>query len=130
MRFIAIFAATVFVAGCQTSAELTASFDEAKPAPASVKSAIVDAARDFLYDPYSVRDAEISYMQLNKRSGLHWLCVKANTKNQMGGYTGRQAIEVIVKDGKLVGNLPNSAACRNTQLRWQKFHKLEALRNI
>ncbi|WP_289994740.1 hypothetical protein [Aquibium sp. ELW1220] len=118
------------LAACQSSAELQTSMQTAEPAPASVKAAIVNDARDFLADPYSIRDAEISYMQLNGRSGLHWVCVRANAKNAMGGYTGRQAIEVIVRNGQLVGNLPNSAACRNPTLRWQKFPELEALRDL
>ena len=118
------------LSGCQTQAELQTAMVEAKPAPASVKSAIVSDARDYLVDPYSVRDAEISYMQFNKHSGLHWVCVKANAKNRMGGYTGRQAVEVWVRNGRLAGNLPNSPACNNPSLKWQAFPELEGLRNI
>lgn len=118
------------LSGCQTQAELQAAMVEAKPAPASVKSAIVSDARDYLVDPYSVRDAEISYMQFNKHSGLHWICVKANSKNRMGGYTGRQAVEVLVRNGQLAGNLPNSPACSNPSLKWQAFPELESLKNI
>ena len=102
----------------------------AKPASSSVKMAIVNDARDFLADPYSIRDAEISYMQLNARSGIHWVCIKANAKNPMGGYSGRQALEVLVRDGKLVGNVPNSPACSISTLRWQPFPELEALREL
>ncbi|MCK7611125.1 hypothetical protein [Roseibium sediminicola] len=130
MRSLFIVAIAFILAGCQTSAELQAAIDQAKPVPASTKTQIVDAARDYLVDPYSVRDAEISYMQLNKHSGLHWLCVKANSKNRLGGYAGRQAVEITVRDGKLYGYLVNSAACNNSALRWQPFPKLEALRSI
>lgn len=130
MRSLAIVLTAFIVAGCQTSAELQASIDQAKPVPASIQAEIVNAARDYLVDPYSVRDAEISYMQLNKHSGLYWLCVKANSKNRMGGYVGRQAVEITVRDGKIFGYLVNSAACNNSALRWQSFPKLEALRSI
>ncbi|WP_321345520.1 hypothetical protein [Breoghania sp.] len=131
MKKIAIMiAAAALLAGCQSTAELQASFEQAKPAPASVKAAIVDAARDYLYDPYSVRDAEISYMQLIRQNGLHWLCVKANAKNQLGGYGGRQTVEVVLRNGKIVGKQANSPACRNPSLRWQSFHQLEALRRL
>ena len=118
------------LAGCQSPTEQQASIDRGTPASGSVKAAIVKDTRDFLVDPYSIRDAEISYMQFNARSGLHWLCVKANAKNQMGGYTGRQAVEVWVRNGQLVGNLPNSPACNLPALRWQPFPELEKLRDI
>ncbi|MDH6265652.1 hypothetical protein M2360_001042 [Rhizobium sp. SG_E_25_P2] len=118
------------LSGCQTQAELQTAMTEAKPAPASVKAAIVRDARDYLVDPYSVRDAEISYMQFNKHSKLHWVCVKANAKNRMGGYTGRQAVEVVVRNGQLVSNLPNSPACNSPSLKWQAFPELEALRQL
>lgn len=114
----------------QSSEEVKTSFAQATPATASVKAQIVKDTRDFLVDPYSIRDAEISYVQFNNRSGLHWVCVKANAKNRMGGYTGRQVIEVWVKDGKLAGNVPHSQACHNPSLRWQPFPELEALRDI
>lgn len=120
----------VVVAGCQSAEEVQLSLEGAKPAPASVKAQIVRDARDFLVDPYSIRDAEISYMQLNTPSGVHWLCVKANAKNQMGGYVGRQSIEVDVKNGVLVGNVPHSAACNLPTLRWQSFPELEALQSL
>lgn len=120
----------MLLTACQTTEEIQESFEKAKPAPQAVKAAIVRDARDFLADPYSIRDAEISYMQLNTRSGIHWLCVKANAKNAMGGYTGRQALEVWVRAGQLVGNVPNSPACRQPSLRWQPFPELEALRNL
>ncbi|WP_415717715.1 hypothetical protein [Roseibium sp.] len=130
LRLITFVAIAGMLAGCQTAAELQAAIDQAKPVPASIQSDIANAARDYLVDPYSVRDAEISYMQLNKHSGLHWLCVKANSKNRMGGYAGRQAVEITVRDGKLFNYLVNSPACKNSSLRWRPFPKLEALRNI
>lgn len=129
-RIIFVIVATVGVAGCQTQGELQDAINDAKPASATIKAAIVKDARDYLVDPYSVRDAEISYLQFNKHSGLHWLCVKANAKNRMGGYTGRQAVEVWVRSGQLAGNLPNSPACNNPSMKWQAFPELEALRSL
>ena len=123
-------AAILVLAGCQSQGELQTAINDARPASALVKTAIVKDARDYLVDPYSVRDAEISYVQFNKHSGLHWLCVKANAKNRMGGYSGRQAVEVWIRNGQLAGNLPNSPACNNPSLKWQGFPELEALRSI
>jgi hypothetical protein len=109
---------------------MQAAIAQATPVPASIKAAVVKDARDVLFDPYSVRDAEIGYMQYNKHSGLHWFCVKANAKNRMGAYVGRQAMEIWVRNGALAGNLPNSPACANAAMRWQPFPELEALRAI
>lgn len=130
LRLLFVAALTLVLAACQSSSERQASIDQAVPAPASVKAAIVRDARDYLVDPYSIRDAEISYMQFNARSGLHWLCVKANARNRMGGYVGRQALEVWVRAGELAGNLPNSPACNLPTMRWQPFPELEALRDL
>jgi hypothetical protein len=129
LRKSTIVAAAIALAGCQTSEELQTAVQQAAPAPAPIKAQIVSFARDYLVDPYSVRDAEISYMQFNKHSGLHWICVKANAKNRMGGYTGRQAVEVWVRNGVVTGNLPNSPACANSAMQWQPFPELEALRD-
>lgn len=130
MKYAYFLAFAVTLVGCQTAEEVRVSFEQARPAPSAVKAQIVRDARDYLVDPYSIRDAEISFMQFNNRSGLHWLCVKANAKNRMGGYVGRQAIEVWVKDGRLAGNVPNSLACNSSALKWQAFPELEALRNL
>lgn len=130
MKRLIVFAVVLALAGCQSSEEVKNAFAKAAPAPESVKAQIVHDARDFLADPYSIRDAEISYMQLNVRSGIYWLCAKANAKNLMGGYSGRQAIEIWVRNGRLVGNVPNSAACNHPSLQWQPFPELEALKNI
>lgn len=130
MKYTILLAMAVALVGCQTADEVRISYEQGRPASSAIKSQIVRDARDYLVDPYSIRDAEISFMQFNNRSGLHWLCVKANAKNRMGGYVGRQAIEVWVRDGKLAGNVPNSPACNSSSLRWQAFPELEALRNL
>jgi hypothetical protein len=118
------------VAGCQTVEEVEISLAQSVPPSPVIKAAIVNDARDFLVDPYSIRDAEISNVQLNSKSGLRWLCVKANARNALGGYAGRQAIEVVVRGERLVGNVPSSAACSNPSLKWQPFPELESLRDI
>ncbi|MGB6119092.1 MAG: hypothetical protein WBF87_12810 [Mesorhizobium sp.] len=130
MKNAIIVAAALALAGCQTSEELHSAVAMSQPVPPAIKAAIVAAARDTLVDPYSVRDAEISHMMFNAKSGLHWVCVKANSKNRMGGYTGRQALEVWVRNGQLAGNLPNSPACNLPSLRWEPFTELEALKSL
>ncbi|TPK53801.1 MULTISPECIES: hypothetical protein [unclassified Mesorhizobium] len=130
MKKLIVVAAALALAGCQSSAEMQKSIDQSTAPSATLKAAIVHDARDFLADPYSIRDAEISDVQRNPKTGIEWVCVKANAKNAMGGYTGRQTIEVDARGSMLVGNLPNSSACSNPSLKWQRFMELEALKNL
>ena len=99
------------------------------PPSASVKAQIVRDARTFLVDPYSVRDAGISNVA-TFNSGIQGICVRANSKNRMGGYTGRQNLAVLIKNGVLVGNVPNHPLCSRPDIPWREFPELEALRNL
>ncbi|MGN6779359.1 hypothetical protein [Rhizobium sp.] len=68
------------------------------------EAAIAQAARNFVFDRYSIRDAENSNVVLfNPNFGIQAVCVKAHAKNQFGGYTGRQATGISVKDGIILG---------------------------
>ncbi len=89
---------------------------------------IVKAAIDYLYDPYSVRDAEISsVVTLNKKSGLQAVCVKGNAKNRFGAYVGRQAVAVHIQNGTLAGTFPEAPGCYRKGLKYYPFPELEAL---
>lgn len=122
--------AALSLVGCQSSADMQKSIEQSTSPSEALKAAIVHDARDYLANPYSVRDAEISNVQRNPKTGIEWVCVKANAKNAMGGYTGRQTIEIDARGSALVGNLPNSPACSNPSLKWQPFGELEALKNL
>jgi hypothetical protein len=99
-----------------------------RPAPSAVRTAIVQAARDFVYDPYSIRDAEISnLMDADPGRGLQVVCVKSNAKNLMGGYTGRTTTSVRLMNGKPVSALENAAVCQSAGLRYGPFPELESL---
>ncbi|MEI4234991.1 hypothetical protein [Roseovarius sp. D22-M7] len=99
------------------------------PPSASIKAQIVRDARTFLADPYSVRDAGISNVA-TFNNGLQGVCVRANSKNKMGGYTGRQNLAVLIQNGMLVGNVPNHQLCSRPDVPWRKFPELEALRDL
>ena len=99
------------------------------PPSKSIKSQIVRDARTFLVDPYSVRDAGISNVATFS-NGTQGVCVRANSKNRSGGYTGRQNLAVIIQNGVLVGNVPNHPLCLRPDVPWRKFSELEALRNL
>lgn len=130
LKRLIVVSVALALAGCQSSAELQQSIAQSTPPSAGLKASIIHDARDYLADPYSIRDAEISNIQRNPKTGIEWVCVKANAKNAMGGYTGRQTIEIDARGSTLVGNLPNSPACSNPALRWQPFPGLEALKNL
>lgn len=101
-----------------------------RPPSAAEKAAIVSAARDYFVDPYSIRDAEISNVVRLNDQGLEAVCVKANAKNRMGGYTGRTATSVRLLKGKPMSTLENAPACAMPQMRYRPFPELENLKNV
>lgn len=74
----------MLLTSCQTAVPQSVSDSQRAPSKA-VRVAIVQAARDVAFDPYSIRDAEISHVVLlNSGAGIEAVCVKANAKNQLG----------------------------------------------
>jgi len=118
------------LSGCVTQEQVDKVFASQRPVTASEKAAIVSAARDHFIDPYSIRDAEISNVVRLNDQGLEAVCVKANARNRMGGYTGRSATSVRLLNGKPVNTLDNAPACVNPKLRYQRFPELESLKSI
>lgn len=113
------------LAGCVTAEQQLAN---QKPTTPAIRQNIANAARDVLRDPYSVRDAEISsIMPVNNGT---YVCIKANTKNGFGGYVGRQGYTVFLNGDTPIQVTGNSAWCSNPQIRYQRFHELENLKNI
>ena len=96
---------------------------------ASIKAQIVADARTFLADPYSVRDAGISNVATFS-DGTQGICVRANARNAMGGYSGRQNLAITIRNGVLTGNILNHPLCARPDLTWNAFPELEALREI
>ncbi|MPR61241.1 hypothetical protein D7027_05325 [Ochrobactrum intermedium] len=114
------------LAGCQTQSadDMLAS---QRPPTSAIKAAIVKDARDYLIDPYSVRDAEISSVMDLAGGKMQAVCVKANAKNALGGYTGRQTISVRLVGSRPVSTNPQATICAMPLLRWYPFRELENL---
>lgn len=114
------------LAGCQTVN--FADYVTNNSPTATHKMLLVAAAKEKLYDPYSVRDAELSN-QLRFPSGVVAYCGRYNAKNAMGGYTGREYVMVTFQNGILAGYFPEHAWCNANQalLRWHRFAELENL---
>jgi hypothetical protein len=123
-------AAALTLSSCMTAEQVDKVVSAAKPADQNLKALIVRDARDYLADPYSVRDAEISYVVTNPTTKNRNVCVKANAKNAFGGYTGRQTLGIGERDGRLIGNIPNAPFCSLPNLKWQPFPELEALKDL
>lgn len=125
MKFL-IFAPFLSVLSACVTIDVNEVTSNAKPATPQMRATLVEAARNTLFDPYSVRDAEISYVGTFP-NGNQFVCGKANAKNQFGGYTGRDTLAVYLRGTQLIGSENNPALCNNPNLRWQKFPELEAL---
>lgn len=118
------------LAGCVSQQEVDRVMASQRPPSAAIKAGIVHDARDYLLDPYSVRDAEISSVMDGTADGkIQFVCVKANARNAMGGYTGRQTISVRLVGARPVSTNPNALACGMPLLRWYPFKELENLKN-
>lgn len=95
----------------------------------AIKRAIVAAARDILFDPYSVRDAEISNVA-DFGNGTQGVCVKVNAKNRMGGYTGRQSHAITLSGTILISDQVNHPLCARPDVKYRPFPELEALKDL
>lgn len=97
------------LAGCVGAGQSTTA---AAPAPANYREAIVQSVKETFFDPYSIRDAAISQPMyatavfdgvtpFPKRGWI--VCVRANAKNRMGGYTGLEN-SVFLFDGDRISD--------------------------
>lgn len=118
----------LLLAGCVTMEQQVA--NQTPPTPA-MKAQIVEGARNYMADPYSIRDAEISDVWLHPTYNDPMVCVRGNAKNALGGYTGRQAhLVAFTRTGSLSNLFQNSPLCTNPKLRWQPFPEIYKLRNL
>jgi hypothetical protein len=73
--------------------------------PPDYKQIIVAAVRKHFYDPFSIRDAKVSsiFKGFNAMAYPRWsVCIEANAKSRVGGYTGLDFHLIQFLDGKLV----------------------------
>jgi hypothetical protein len=122
--------AGLVLSGCVTQEQVDKVMASQRSPTAAEKAAIVNASRDYFFDPYSIRDAEISDVVRLNDQGLEAVCVKANAKNRMGAYTGRTATSVRLIKGKPTSTLENAPACSMPQMRYRPFPELENLKSI
>jgi hypothetical protein len=72
--------------------------------PVNYRGIVAKLVRETFFDPYSIRDAEISEPVVVPSVGpVAWkVCIRANAKNRMGAYTGRKNTGIIISDGNIV----------------------------
>jgi hypothetical protein len=128
-KFFTVILTGALLSGCTPAVDHSGPIANSVPASASIKSQIVRDARDLLLDPYSIRDAEISNVA-TFADGTQGVCVKANAKNAIGGYTGRQSMAINIRNGILVGHTKNDPICARPDVVYQPFPELEALANL
>ncbi|NCU19444.1 hypothetical protein EOM89_01615 [Candidatus Falkowbacteria bacterium] len=131
--FAAMMGAGVFLAGCVETTGTQTAQPQTEP-PTNYRSAVLDHARQTFFDPYTVRDASIS-QPLQVGYGLTgqqmvWVvCVRANARNRMGGYTGIQETVVAFRgnavDPTRSGSAGGGTACRGAV--YSAFPELERL---
>lgn len=105
----------IVLAGCASSAE---PMDNIGPSPANYRDMARAHIRSHFYDPYSVRDVEVSQPFLggtvindSMESGRGWVvCVRANAKNRFGAYTGTEVTLFVAREGRVVHTIGGGAA--------------------
>ena len=106
---LALFIVTILLilAGCQTDSQQLVS----EPPPANYRQIAADHLRRTLFDPYSVRDAEIARPKPGQVyvDGMHheegWaVCWRANAKNRLGAYTGVKESIVVIRGDRVVAS--------------------------
>ncbi len=87
--------------------------------------------RSTLFDPYSVRDAQIASPKLKGSFVLTdpsegWtICVRANAKNRMGAYTGMQETVLLVRGDRVVSSTNGPAPYYCGDAQYEPFPELE-----
>ncbi|MBD9529846.1 hypothetical protein [Paracoccus sp. PAR01] len=114
------------LAACTTTDTYSDAIAKSVPPSAAVKAVIVAGAESLIYDPSSIRKAEISNVA-TLPDGLQGVCVRADSKNVSGNYIGVHSVGIPIRDGKLAGGALDHAICNRKDLTWQPFPELEKL---
>lgn len=125
---LAVFSALTLAACEVTPAEREAS----GPPPANFRELTLEHLRKSLFDPYSVRDAEIAHPTLKPSWVLGdppgWVvCWRGNAKNRMGGYTGISEARVLIRNGRVVSSDDGYAPYYCGNAVYEPFPELEAI---
>lgn len=116
----------LLLAACAASDNYSDIIARSTPPDAALKAEIVAGAKALLYDPASVRDAEISNVA-TLPDGLQGVCVRADSKDVSGRYLGLHSIGIPIRNGKIAGGSLDHPLCDRTDIHWQPFPELDRL---
>ncbi|MDN3711116.1 hypothetical protein QWZ10_03505 [Paracoccus cavernae] len=100
---------------------------QAVPPSAELKASIVQDAKEIVYDPRSVRNAQISNVA-TFADGTQGVCVRADVKNAQGVYMGAHNMGLRIRDGKRDVAALEHPLCERADITWQPFPELEGKR--
>ncbi|WP_423210978.1 hypothetical protein [Paracoccus yeei] len=116
----------LLLAACAASDKYSDIIARATPPSPALKAEIVAGAKELVYDPSSIRDAEISNVA-TLPDGLQGVCVRADSKDVSGRYLGQHSIGIPIRNGKIVGGSLDHPVCDRMDVQWQPFPELERL---
>ena len=106
------------------------------PATGWQKRAIIQYVRNNFKDPYSIRDAEVSFYGMQAEHSTKErtiVCVQLNARNGFGGYMGRRIgqFELGARSVRsATEDHPQCTEMNGSGLRYEPFPELEALKSI
>jgi hypothetical protein len=106
--------ATLLLAGC-----VTPDRNAIGPYPSG---AGIDLVRDYVrqnfFDPYSMQDVSLSQPQHGHIfMSQGWIvCLEANAKNRMGGYTGLSRTAILIRNEKVISAFDKAPLCNDRSL--------------
>lgn len=98
---------------------------DAGPMPKNYRQIVAKNLRETLFDPYSVRDAQISEPRVHRAVvGPLWnVCFRGNAKNRYGAYTGLKYTIYVIRDGRITSSADGAEYnCRDAK--FSKFNEL------
>lgn len=97
------------------------------PIASNYKTQVLALQRASLFDPYSVRDAYISYplaMTDGNKKPFWLVCVKENAKNRFGAYTGEQAGGYSFDSNGITNTITYGSLCKANAMVYEPFPEL------
>ncbi len=123
---MALMAVLLSLAACAEGDRYGEIIARSTPPSPELRAELARGAAKVAYDPGSIRSAEISNVATFK-DGLQGVCVRADSKNVKGNYTGVHNIGLPLRDGKVIGGTLDHPICNRADVPWQKFPELEQL---
>ena len=106
-----IIIACLLLSGCAA----TWTQEGAGPYPDNYKEVVANHIKQTYFDPYSLKDVQISEPTpgvLAMAQGYN-VCLQANAKNRMGGYTGLKRNSYLINNQRVIFTINDDLRCYN-----------------